>query len=144
MNTDIIQRSTNYVDLNVTKELEDRGFDVFAKESNEDNDNICSTKRSKLSTVSDNNPAFNSNMSELQDGQSDYTQSPQLGPAAASLDQSDLKTTICQSIFVNKVLLEMSVTNVYTQQLLLDWLALLVPFLLYSNLLTSKKPNPVF
>jgi hypothetical protein len=84
MNTDIIQGSTNYIDLDVTKELENRDFDVFAKESNKDNDNTCSTKRSKLSTVSDNNPAFNSNMSELQDSQSDYAQSPQLGQRGAT------------------------------------------------------------
>ena len=94
MNTDITQRSTNYVNLNVTKEVEYEGCDVFAEGNNDDDDDddgTHSTKRSMLSAVSCNNPAFYSNISELQDGEHDYAQSPQLGPAVASLHQSDLK-----------------------------------------------------
>lgn len=64
MNTDITQGSTNYVNLDVTKEWEDRCFDVFAKRSDEDDNNTRSTKRSKLSAISNDYIAFNSNMSE--------------------------------------------------------------------------------
>jgi hypothetical protein len=91
VNTDITQRSTNYVNLDVTKEVEYEGCDVFAEGNDDDDDGTRSTKRSMLSAVSCNNPAFDSNISELQDGEHDYAQSPQLGPAVASLHQSDLK-----------------------------------------------------
>jgi hypothetical protein len=91
VNTDITQRSTNYVNLDVTKEVEYKGCDVFAEGNNDDDDSTRSTKRSMLSAVSCNNPAFDSNISELQDGKHDYAQSPQLGPAVASLHQLDLK-----------------------------------------------------
>jgi hypothetical protein len=55
VNTEIIQGSTNYVDLDVTKELEDKGFDVFAEGSNEDDNETCSTKGLKLSAISNDN-----------------------------------------------------------------------------------------
>jgi hypothetical protein len=91
VNTDIIQESTSSVNLDVTKELKDKGFDAFVKGNDKDDDGTRSTKGSKLSARSDKNPAFDSNLSELRDGQVDYTQSPQLGPAAASPRESDLK-----------------------------------------------------
>jgi hypothetical protein len=84
VNTDITQRSTNYVNLDVTKEVEDEGND-------DDDDGTCSIKRSMLSTVSCNNPAFSSNISKLQDSEHGYPQPPRLGLAVASLYQSDLK-----------------------------------------------------
>jgi len=89
VNTDITQGSTSYVNLDATKELEDGEFSVSAEERDEDDDDTRSTKRSKLSAVSGDNPAFDGNMSELRDDQPDHTQSPQPGPAAASLHQSD-------------------------------------------------------
>jgi hypothetical protein len=91
VNTDITQGSTNYANLDVTKELEDAEFSVFAEERDEDDEHTRSTKRSKLSAVSGDNPAFDGNMFELQDDQPDHAQSPQPGLAAASLHQSDLK-----------------------------------------------------
>jgi hypothetical protein len=89
VDTNIIQGSTSSVNLDVTKELEDKGFDVSAnRNDDDDNDNndTCSTKGQKSSAVSDKNLAFNSNISELRDGKPKYTQSPQLGLAAASLN----------------------------------------------------------
>jgi hypothetical protein len=65
VNTDITQGSTNYVNLDVAKEVEYEGFDVFAEGNDEDNDDTRSMKRSMLSTISRNNPAFDSNISEL-------------------------------------------------------------------------------
>jgi hypothetical protein len=88
VNTDITQRSTNYVNLDVTKEVEYEGFDVFAEGNDDDDDDdggTRSTKRSMLSAVSCNNPAFDSNISELQDCEHDYAQSPRLGLVVASL-----------------------------------------------------------
>jgi hypothetical protein len=94
VNTDITQGSTSYDNLDVTKELEGEDFDVFAKgdDGEDDNDDgTRSTKGRKLSAVSDNNPASDSNISGMQDGQPDDTQYPQLCPAAASLHQLDPK-----------------------------------------------------
>ena len=91
MNTNITQQSTNYVNLNVTKEVEYEGCNVFAEGNDDDDNGTRSTKRLMLSAVSCNNPAFNSNISELQDSERDYAQSPQLGLVEASLYQSDLK-----------------------------------------------------
>ena len=91
MNTNITQQSTNYVNLNVTKEVEYEGCNVFTEGNDDDDNGTRSTKRLMLSAVSCNNPAFNSNISELQDGERDYAQSPQLGLVEASLYQSDLK-----------------------------------------------------
>jgi hypothetical protein len=91
VNTDITQQSTNYVNLNVTKEVEYKGYNVFVERNNNNNNSTCSTKRSILSAVSYNNPAFDSNISELQDSEHNYAQSSQLGPAVVSLYQSDLK-----------------------------------------------------
>ena len=65
MNTDIIQQSTNYFNLNVTKEVEYKGCDVFVEGDDKDDNDTCSTKRLMLSAVSYNNPAFNNNISEL-------------------------------------------------------------------------------
>ena len=93
-NIDITQRSTNYVNLDVTKEVEYEGCDVFTEgndDDGDDDDGTRSTKRSMLSAVSCNNPAFDSNFSQLQDGEHGSAQSPQLGPPVASLHQSDLK-----------------------------------------------------
>jgi len=75
VNTEITQGSASYVDLDVTKEVDDDDADTR------------STKRSRSSAVSRNNPAFNSNVSvaKRQDGQHDSAQSQQLGPAKASL-----------------------------------------------------------
>jgi len=91
VNTNITQQSTNYVNLNVTKEVEYEGCNVFAEGNDDDDNGTRSTKRLMLSAVSCNNPAFNSNISELQDSERDYAQSPQLGLVEASLYQSDLK-----------------------------------------------------
>jgi hypothetical protein len=57
----------SYINLDTTKELEDREFSVSTKERDKDNNNTYSTKRSKLSTISSDNLAFNSNISELRD-----------------------------------------------------------------------------
>ncbi|KAH6662076.1 hypothetical protein B0J14DRAFT_707848 [Halenospora varia] len=90
MNTEIIQGSASYVDLDVTKEVEDEGADIFANGDDDDAD-TCSPKRSRSFTISCNNPASDSNVSisELQDGQHDSAQYPQPGLAVASLQQSD-------------------------------------------------------
>lgn len=89
VNTDITQGGTSYVNLDVNRELEDRECSVSSEERDEGGDDTRSTKRSKLSAVSGDNPAFNGNMSELRDDQPDHTQSPQPGLAAASIHQSD-------------------------------------------------------
>jgi hypothetical protein len=94
VDTDTTQESTNDVDPGVPNEFEDRGSDFFAEgsdEGDEDNNDTRSTKRSKLFTVSDGNPAFGSNMSQLQDDQPDHAQTLQLDPAAVYPHQSDLK-----------------------------------------------------
>jgi hypothetical protein len=65
VNTDITQQSTNYINLDVTKEVEYKGCDVFVEGNDDDDDGTHSTKRSMLSTVSCNNPAFDSNISKL-------------------------------------------------------------------------------
>jgi len=90
VNTDIPQRSTSFVDLDSNTELEGEGSSVPA-EGHEHDNNTRSTKRRRLSAVSDTNPPFNGNVSGLQDNQSDYPQSPQPGLAAASLHPSDLE-----------------------------------------------------
>ena len=55
----------NYINLDITKELEDRGFNIFIKRSDKDNNNTCSIKRLKLLAISNDYIAFNSNISEL-------------------------------------------------------------------------------
>jgi hypothetical protein len=82
------QGCTSYVNLDVTKELEDGECSVSTEERDEGGDDTHSTKRSKLSAVSGGNPTFDGNMSKLWDDQPDNTQSPQPGPAATSLHQS--------------------------------------------------------
>jgi hypothetical protein len=91
VNTDLIQGATSYDNLDVTKELEGEGFDVFAERDDDDDDDTRSTKGRTLSAVSDKNLASSSNISGLQDGQPDDTQSPQLALAAVSPHQSNLK-----------------------------------------------------
>ena len=88
VNTDLTQGSTSYVNLDVSKGL-DGECSVSAEERDGDSDDTRSTKRSKSSTVSGDNPAFDSNMFELRDGQPDYTRSPQQGLAAASQNYGD-------------------------------------------------------
>jgi hypothetical protein len=70
MNTEITQESASYVDLDAIKEVEDEGTDIFAKRDDDDDDdaNSRSTKRSRSSATSCNNPASDSNLSnsELQ------------------------------------------------------------------------------
>jgi hypothetical protein len=75
VNSEITQGSASYNNLDVTKEAEDEGIDVFA--DNEDDAHTCSTRRSGSSAVSSNNPASNSNISisELQGSQLDSAQS---------------------------------------------------------------------
>lgn len=82
VNTEITKESANYVDLDVTKEVEDSDIDA----------DTCCTKRSRSSAISCNNPASDGDVfdSELEDDQNDSAQSPQSGPAVASLQQSDL------------------------------------------------------
>jgi hypothetical protein len=89
VNIEIIQGSASYDDLDVAKEAEDEGIDVFADD--EDGADTCST-RSGSSAVSSDNLASDRNvaLSELQVGQHDSAQSPQPGPAMVSLEQSDL------------------------------------------------------
>ncbi|CAG8978009.1 hypothetical protein HYALB_00000679 [Hymenoscyphus albidus] len=79
IDTDNIQGSTN---LDVTKELENRGSDISIEGSAEDGDGTCSTKERELSAVSVKNPVSDSNILE---------QSLQLDLAAASPQESDLK-----------------------------------------------------
>ena len=88
MNTDIIQESTSYDNLDVAKELEGEGFGVSAEG---DDIGPRSTKGRTLSAVCDKNPASGNSIFMLQDGQPDGTQSLQLAFAAASPYQSDLK-----------------------------------------------------
>ncbi|KAH6672626.1 hypothetical protein B0J14DRAFT_78188 [Halenospora varia] len=90
VNSEITQGSASYDDLDVTKEAEDEGIDVFADD--EDDADTCSTRRSGSSAVSSDNPASDSNvsLSELQGSQLDSTQPPQPGPVAASHHRSDL------------------------------------------------------
>ncbi|KAG9235614.1 hypothetical protein BJ875DRAFT_265946 [Amylocarpus encephaloides] len=78
VNSEIIQGSASYADLDVTKKAE------------EDNANTRSTKRSDSSAVSSDKLASHFNVCELLAGQHDSAQFPQPGPAAASLHQSDL------------------------------------------------------
>jgi hypothetical protein len=68
-NTEITQRNASYVDLDVTKEVEDEGTDIFVER--DDNDD-ADMKRPRSSTIC-NNSASDSNISvsELQDGQYD-------------------------------------------------------------------------
>jgi hypothetical protein len=70
VNTDLIQGSTSYNNLDVTRELEGKGFDVFAKGDDVDS---RSTKGQTLSAVSDKNLASGINVSGLQDGQPNST-----------------------------------------------------------------------
>jgi hypothetical protein len=72
VNTNIIQQSTNYVNLNVTKEVEYKGCNVFAKGNDNNNNSTCFTKRLMLFAVSCNNLAFDSNISKLQDGKHNH------------------------------------------------------------------------
>jgi hypothetical protein len=92
VHTDITQGSASYVELDVIKEVEDEGIDVFAKGDDDDDADTRSTKRSRSSAISCNNPPSDSNVSdsELQDGKRDSAQSPQPGPSVACLQQSDL------------------------------------------------------
>jgi hypothetical protein len=76
VNTEITQGSTSYVNLNVTKELEDREYSVSTGECDEGGDDTRSIKGSMLSAISGDNPAFDGNMSELRDDQPDHTQPP--------------------------------------------------------------------
>ena len=69
-------RHTSSVNLDMTKELENRECSVSAEERDEDDDDTRSTKKSKLSAVSGDNPAFDSNMSEPRESQPDHAQSP--------------------------------------------------------------------
>ncbi|KAH8650362.1 hypothetical protein BGZ60DRAFT_534447 [Tricladium varicosporioides] len=91
VNTNITQGTTSYDNLDATKELEGKGFDIFAEEDGNSDNNTHSTKRRTLSAVSNKNPASDSNISRLQDSRPDDTQSPQLGLATVSPHQSDLK-----------------------------------------------------
>lgn len=68
---EITQGSTSYVDLDATKELEGEGLDVSVEGNDKDDDDTLSAKILKLSAVSDKQPAFNSNISRLQDDQPD-------------------------------------------------------------------------
>jgi len=90
VNSEITQGYASYDDLDVTKEAEGEGIDVFADD--EDDADTCTTRRSGSSAVSSDNPASDSNvsLSELRGGEHDSTQPPQPGPAAVSLQQSDL------------------------------------------------------
>ncbi|KAL5325334.1 hypothetical protein ACEPPN_006459 [Leptodophora sp. 'Broadleaf-Isolate-01'] len=75
--------------LDATMELESEGLDVFAKGDGVDS---RSTKGRTLSAVPDNYPASDRNISQLQDGQPNYTQSPQLNLTPASLHQPDTES----------------------------------------------------
>jgi hypothetical protein len=73
--TDIRQGGTNYINLDSAKGLEEGEFSIFAKERDKDDNDTCSTKRFKSSAISGDNPAFDGNMSKLQNDQPNYTQS---------------------------------------------------------------------
>lgn len=88
VNTNLMQESMSSNHLIITKELEVRAFDVFAEGDEVDS---CSTRGQTLLAVSDKNLASGSNISGLQDGQPDNSQTPQLALVAVSPHQSDLK-----------------------------------------------------
>jgi hypothetical protein len=73
VDSDITKGSTGSINLDVAKELEDKGFDAYANGNDKDDDDTRSIKGRKSSAVSDKNPAFDSNISELRDGQPYYT-----------------------------------------------------------------------
>ena len=77
VDTDIMQESMSSVDLDVTKEWEDEGFDASPEGADKDDGDNCSTKGRTLSAFSNKKP--------------DDIQSKQLALAAASPHQSDLK-----------------------------------------------------
>ena len=91
--TDITYRSKTFVnlDVDVTKEWEDESSDPSTEGNDIEDNDTRSTKGRKSSVVSDKNPPFKSNISELRDGQPNCTQSPQLGLAATSPYHSELK-----------------------------------------------------
>jgi hypothetical protein len=61
MDIDKIQGSTN---LNVTKELENKGSNISVKGSDKDGNDTYSTEGRELSAVSVKNPVSNSNIPE--------------------------------------------------------------------------------
>lgn len=76
---DIKLRRMDHSDLDVTMESEGEGHDVFAELDDEDNVDTRCMKRSMLSADSYDDPAFDSDVCELQDDQHDCAESPQLG-----------------------------------------------------------------
>jgi hypothetical protein len=92
VNTEIIKVCASCVDLDVTKAVEDEDIDVFAKGDDDNNAGTRSTKRSKSSAISCNDPVFDSDVSvsELQDSQHDFAQPSRPGLAVVSPQQSDL------------------------------------------------------
>jgi hypothetical protein len=72
VNTEITEGTQSCVDLDVTTEVEDESIDAFAKADDNDDADTRFTKRSRSSS------------------QHDSAQSPQLAPAVAPLQQSDL------------------------------------------------------
>jgi hypothetical protein len=84
VNREITQGSASYDNLDVTKEAEDEGINVFADD--EDDADTCTTRRLGSFAVSSDNPASDSNVSisEPQGSQHNSAQSPHPGIAAAS------------------------------------------------------------
>ncbi|KAF4631655.1 hypothetical protein G7Y89_g6479 [Cudoniella acicularis] len=76
-----LQLAADRLSLNVIKEAEDEGIDVFTKGDDNGDVDARSTKRSRPSAISYNNLASDSNVgvSELQDSQPNHAQSLQPG-----------------------------------------------------------------
>ena len=87
VDADIAQRSTDYDELGVAKEVEDEGSYVFAEVDDIDSQST----NGRASVVSDKNPASESNLCRLQDDQPDNTQFSRRDLAATSPYQSGLK-----------------------------------------------------
>ena len=94
VNTEFTQESASYNNLTVTKEAHGERVNIFA--NNKNDANTCSTRRSKLFTISSDNLASNINVSisKPQNSQFNFAQSPQASLAAASHNQSDIKNNL--------------------------------------------------
>lgn len=89
VNTDITHGGVSYVNPNVTTKLEDRQCSVSTRKHDKGGNNTSPANGSELFAVPCDSPAFDGNMSEPRDDQSDHTRSPQPGQAAISAQQSD-------------------------------------------------------
>jgi hypothetical protein len=88
-NLEITHGIANYSDLDVIQEAEDEVVNVFAN-SNKDDADTCSPKRSDSSAVSRNNSASDRNIFQSLASQNDSAQFLQLARETTSLQQSEL------------------------------------------------------